>query len=83
MQAARVWPSPSVCQTQRAARTALQRVFRRHRDELSTGISFSQDTAYGEMAPFCRRGHSSHEIRWKASVVGVVRKHLSSTTTNV
>lgn len=33
-------------------------------------------TAYGEAKPFHRRGHSGYEIRWKASVVEVIRRHF-------
>lgn len=37
-----------------------------------------EDTAYGEMKPFHRNGHSGYEMRWKPSVTEVVRKHLDS-----
>ncbi|GKS68949.1 hypothetical protein W03_09530 [Nitrosomonas sp. PY1] len=34
-------------------------------------------TAFGEMKPFHRNGHSDYEIRWKESVVDVLLNHLT------
>ncbi len=32
-------------------------------------------TAYGEMKPFHRHGHSGYEVRWKPAVIDVLRNH--------
>jgi len=39
-------------------------------------------TAFGEMKPFHRNGHSGYEIRWKPAVVNSMRHFIESTRTD-
>ncbi|AJK46220.1 BRO-N domain-containing protein [Burkholderia plantarii] len=61
-----------------AANRLLEELGFQYRDESKRWNLTEAGTAYGEAKPFHRRGHSGYEIRWKASVVEVIRKYLSS-----
>lgn len=37
-------------------------------------------TAFGEMKPFHKNGHTGYEIRWKESVINVLLNHLTQPT---
>lgn len=62
----------------RTTNALLEKLGLQYKDENKSWKLTEAGTAYGEMKPFHRNGHSGYEIRWKASVTDVVRKHLDS-----
>ena len=62
----------------RIANALLEKLGLQYRDENKNWKLTEAGTAYGEMKPFHRNGHSGYETRWKLSVAEVVRKHLDS-----
>ena len=62
----------------RTANALLEKLGLQYRDENKNWKLTEAGTAYGEMKPFHRNGHSGYETRWKLSVADVVRKHLDS-----
>lgn len=60
----------------RTANALLEKLGLQYRDENKNWKLTEAGTAYGEMKPFHRNGHSGYETRWKLSVADVVRKHL-------
>lgn len=51
-----------------------------YRDEQNEWRLTEAGTAFGEMKPFHRNGHTGYEIRWKESVVEMLMNHLSRST---
>lgn len=62
----------------RTCNALLEKLGLQYRDEAKNWKLTEAGTAYGEMKPFHRNGHSGYETRWKPAVVDVVRKHLDS-----
>lgn len=62
----------------RTTNALLEKLGLQYRDENKNWKLTEAGTAYGEMKPFHRNGHSGYETRWKLSVADVVRKHLDS-----
>jgi hypothetical protein len=60
----------------RTANALLEKLGLQYRDEGKNWRLTEAGTAFGEMKPFHRNGHSGYEVRWKATAVEVVRKHL-------
>ena len=63
----------------RSVNTALEKLGLQYRDESKNWKLTEAGTAYGEMKPFHRNGHSGYEIRWKPSVIDVVQVHAGQT----
>lgn len=62
----------------RTTNALLEKLGLQYRDENKNWKLTEAGTAYGEMKPFHRNGHSGYETRWKLAVSDVVRKHLES-----
>lgn len=62
----------------RAANAILEKLGLQYRDEAKNWKLTEAGTAYGEMKPFHRNGHSGYETRWKQAVAEVLQKHLAS-----
>ena len=62
----------------RAANALLEKLGFQSRDENRDWNLTEAGTAYGEMKPFHRNGHSGYEVRWKPSVIDVLRTHLGA-----
>lgn len=62
----------------RAANAILEKLGLQYRDEAKNWKLTEAGTAYGEMKPFHRNGHSGYETRWKQAVAEVLQKHLNS-----
>lgn len=60
----------------RAVNQMLESVGFQERDENDHWVLTEAGTEHGEMKPFHRNGHSGYEIRWKASVIEVLRGHM-------
>jgi len=60
----------------RATNALLEKLGLQYRDDSKHWKLTEAGTAYGEMKPFHRNGHSGYETRWKEAVVDVLRKHL-------
>ena len=64
----------------RSVNNALEKMDLQYRDEAKNWKLTEAGTAYGEMKPFHKNGHSGYEIRWKPSVIDVVRNSLTMDT---
>ena len=62
----------------RAVNAILEKLGLQYRDESKNWKLTEAGTAYGEMKPFHRNGHSGYETRWKQAVTEVLQKHLDS-----
>ena len=62
----------------RATNAILEKLGLQYRDEAKNWKLTEAGTAYGEMKPFHRNGHSGYETRWKQAVAEVLQKHLNS-----
>lgn len=62
----------------RSANAMLEKLDLQYKDESGGWKLTEAGTAYGEMKPFHRNGHSGYETRWKPSVVEVLRNHLGA-----
>lgn len=62
----------------RAVNTTLEQLGFQYRDENKDWKLTEAGTAYGEMKPYHRNGHSGYEVRWKPSVVDVLRNSLKN-----
>lgn len=62
----------------RAVNTTLEQLGFQYRDENKDWKLTEAGTAYGEMNPYHRNGHSGYEVRWKPSVVDVLRNSLKN-----
>ena len=60
----------------RATNVLLDQLGLQYRDESKSWRLTEAGTAYGEMKPFHKNGHSGYETRWKSDVIEVLRKHL-------
>lgn len=63
----------------RAVNTTLEQIGFQYRDENKEWKLTEAGTAYGEMKPYHRNGHSGYEVRWKPSVIDVLRNNLKNT----
>lgn len=61
--------------TGRATNAILEKMGFQFKDENKNWKLTEAGTAYGEMKPFHRNGHSGYETRWKPSVIEVLRNH--------
>jgi prophage antirepressor-like protein len=68
----------SVGLSARAANAALAKIGLQYQDENKNWKLTEAGTAYGEMKPFHKNGHSGYETRWKPSVSAVLSNHLAS-----
>lgn len=62
----------------RAANAILEKMGLQYKDENKDWKLTEVGTAYGEMKPFHRNGHSGYETRWKPSVIEVLRNHMDA-----
>ena len=62
----------------RSANAILEKMGLQYRDENKDWKLTDAGTAYGEMKPFHRNGHSGYETRWKPSVIEVLRNYLDT-----
>ena len=62
----------------RAANAILEKIGFQYKDENKNWKLTEVGTAYGEMKPFHRNGHSGYETRWKPSVIEVLRNHMDA-----
>ena len=62
----------------RAANAILEKIGLQYKDENKNWKPTEAGTAYGEMKPFHRNGHSGYETRWKPSVIEVLRNHMDA-----
>ena len=62
----------------RAANAILEKIGLQYNDENKDWKLTEAGTAYGEMKPFHRNGHSGYETRWKPSVIEVLRNHMDA-----
>ena len=62
----------------RSANAILEKMGLQHKDENKDWKLTEAGTAYGEMKPFHRNGHSGYETRWKPSVIAVLRNYLDT-----
>jgi hypothetical protein len=62
----------------RATNAILEKLGLQYRDEAKNWKLTEAGTAYGEMKPFHRNGHSGYETRWKQAVAEVLQKYLDS-----
>ena len=62
----------------RATNAILEKMGFQYKDENKDWKLTEAGTAYGEMKPFHRNGHSGYETRWKPSVIEVLRNHLDT-----
>lgn len=62
----------------RATNVILEKMGFQYKDENKDWKLTEAGTAYGEMKPFHRNGHSGYETRWKPSVIEVLRNHLDT-----
>ena len=68
----------SVGLSARAANAAIAKIGLQYQDENKNWKLTEAGTAYGEMKPFHKNGHSGYETRWKPSVSAVLSNHLAS-----
>lgn len=68
----------SVGLSARAANAALAKMGLQYQDENKNWKLTEAGTAYGEMKPFHKNGHSGYETRWNPSVSAVLSNHLAS-----
>jgi prophage antirepressor-like protein len=61
----------------RAANAMLEKLGFQFKDENKNWKLTEAGTAFGEMKPFHRNGHSGYETRWKPSVIEVMRNHAA------
>jgi prophage antirepressor-like protein len=61
----------------RATNLLLEKLGFQYRDENNRWKLTEAGTAYGEMKPFHRNGHSDYAILWRPSVADVIRNHLN------
>ena len=62
----------------RSANAILEKMGLQYRDENKNWKLTEAGTAYGEMKPFHRNGHSGYETRWKPSAIEVLRNYLDT-----
>lgn len=62
----------------RATNAILEKMGFQYKDENKDWRLTEAGTAYGEMKPFHRNGHSGYETRWKPSVIEVLCNHLDT-----
>ena len=62
----------------RSANAILEKMGFQYKDENKDWKLTEVGTAYGEMKPFHRNGHSGYETRWKPSVIEVLLNHMDA-----
>ena len=62
----------------RAVNAILEKMGLQYKDENKDWKLTEAGTAYGEMKPFHRNGHSGYETRWKPSAIEVLRNYLDT-----
>ena len=60
----------------RAINPVLEKMGLQFKDEMKHWKLTEAGTAFGEMKPFHKGGHSGYEIRWKQDVIEVIKRHL-------
>jgi len=60
----------------RAINPVLEKMGLQYRDDKKRWTLTEAGTAFGEMKPFHRNGHSDYEIKWKQDVIDVIKRHL-------
>lgn len=60
----------------RATNLLLDKMGLHYRDDSGHWKLTEAGTAFGEMKPFHRQGHSGYEVRWKQAVVGAALKYM-------